>query len=100
MAMMSTTENNETVMGERESPEVLAEQAMDCLLALLRDDRMSLACDSAAFLMQMERLWTHHNVSSRDVWHELMARMDLSEELLRRGIRARKGGRYRSTKLP
>lgn len=98
--MMVATDKNMAKKAPKDGPEVFAEQAMDCLLALLRDDSASLARDSADFLVQIEYVWAQRGVSSRDVWHELMARMDLSEELLRRGIRARKGGRYRSTKLP
>lgn len=98
--MTEPTDKNAATYPLRDEAEVFAEQAMDCLLALLRSDSSSLVRDSADFLVQIERVWAQYDVSSRDVWHELMARMDLSEELLRRGIRARKGGRYRSTKLP
>ncbi|MXV43885.1 hypothetical protein GS501_02310 [Saccharibacter sp. 17.LH.SD] len=80
--------------------DVLAEQAMDCILALLRRDRVALTRESASFLHFIEELWQRHDIAPHEVWQELEARIDLSEELLRQGIRARKGGRYRSTKLP
>lgn len=100
MAMMRENDTYKPLLSDKEGVEELAEQAMDCLLSLLREDNMSLTRNSADFLIQIEKLWEYHHIPSRDIWHELMARMDLSEELLRRGIRAQKGGQYRSTKLP
>ncbi|WP_182040145.1 hypothetical protein [Bombella mellum] len=79
---------------------VLAEQATDCLLDYLYDEPKALAEDSAVFLLEIRKIWQQHGVDEGAVWRELSERIDLSADLLKRGIRARKGGRYRSTKLP
>lgn len=55
---------------------------------------------SHAFLRNLEALWKQHGIDSQKVWEELSERIALSEDLFKRGIRARKGGPYRSTKLP
>lgn len=80
--------------------EPLGAQAMDCVLAFLRGQPEDLARNSADFIEAMSCLWVACDLSAQEVWQELEARMALSEKLLKRGIRARKGGRYRSTKLP
>ncbi|UMM64450.1 hypothetical protein DM15PD_14640 [Aristophania vespae] len=74
--------------------------ASNCLLAYLRNDPKSLVQESAVFLKAIETLWVQHGISEQDVWEEMSQRILLSETLLKRGIRARKGGPYRSTKLP
>ncbi len=84
---------------EGQECKVLAEQATDCLLDYLYGEPMALVEDSALFLMEIRKIWRQHGVDERAVWRELSERVDLSADLLKRGIRARKG-RYRSTKLP
>lgn len=78
----------------------LAEQATDCLLDYLYEEPKALVDDSALFLLEMQKIWRQHDVDEAAIWRELSERIDLSSDLLKRGIRARKGGRYRSTKLP
>ncbi|MCX5613723.1 hypothetical protein [Bombella saccharophila] len=77
-----------------------AEQATDCLLDYLYGDPEALVDDSALFLQEIQKIWHQHGISEVAIWQELTERLDLSADLLKRGIRARKGGRYRSTKLP
>ncbi len=79
---------------------MLAEQATDCLLDYLYEEPKALVDDSALFLLEIQKIWRQHGVDEGAIWRELNERIDLSSDLLKRGIRARKGGRYRSTKLP
>ncbi|MBE1722807.1 hypothetical protein CO583_03960 [Parasaccharibacter sp. TMW2.1882] len=79
---------------------MLAEQATDCLLDYLYGEPKALVEDSAVFLLEIRKIWQQHGVDESAIWQELSERIDLSSDLLKRGIRARKGGRYRSTKLP
>lgn len=79
---------------------MLAEQATDCLLDYLYGEPKALIVDSALFLLEIQKIWQQHDVNEDAIWRELNERIDLSSDLLKRGIRARKGGRYRSTKLP
>lgn len=79
---------------------MLAEQATDCLLDYLYEEPKALVDDSALFLLEIQKIWRQHDVDETAIWRELNERIDLSSDLLKRGIRARKGGRYRSTKLP
>lgn len=75
-------------------------QATSCVWTYLRKDKESLVRESAGFLEQLEALWGLHDIAATEIWHELNERIELSSDLLKRGIRARKGGPYRSTKLP
>ncbi|MCX5619551.1 MULTISPECIES: hypothetical protein [Bombella] len=79
---------------------LFAEQATDCLLDYLYGDPKALVSDSAFFLQELQKIWRQHGIDEAAIWQELKERLDLSADLLERGIRARKGGRYRSTKLP
>ncbi len=79
---------------------LFAEQATDCLLDYLYGDPEALVGDSALFFREIQKIWQQHGIEEAAIWRELAERLDLSADLLRRGIRARKGGRYRSTKLP
>ena len=45
-------------------------------------------------------MWKARGVEADQVWAELNERIRLAEELRANGIRPRKGGHYRSTKLP
>ncbi|QDH13744.1 hypothetical protein E3E12_05590 [Formicincola oecophyllae] len=60
----------------------------------------ALARDSARFMQTLASLWRQAGITPQDVAAELDGRINLSDKLLARGIRARKGGRYRTTKLP
>lgn len=73
---------------------------MLCLKAYLGGQPDDLAQASAAFILGLEGLWARHEVESAQVWTELAERLALSDELYARGVRARKGEGYRTTKLP
>lgn len=56
--------------------------------------------NSILLLQTLKRLSEVSNIDGAEIEHELQERMHLSNKLLKKGIRARKGGSYRSTKLP
>ncbi|MDF7674239.1 hypothetical protein PT277_02410 [Acetobacteraceae bacterium ESL0709] len=84
----------------QDGPGGLMGQAGSCVVAYLRGEKEALVQESLGFLHGMELLWAQHGIAPQQVWEELNERILLSEKLLARGIRARKGGPYRSTKLP
>lgn len=67
---------------------------------MMTNNRGGLIQDSAAFLTFFQEIWDHRNIDPQSVWDELDARLKLSAELRKSGIRPRKNGRYRTTKLP
>ncbi|TPW34311.1 hypothetical protein [Oecophyllibacter saccharovorans] len=84
----------------RAATRALGSQTMACLNAYLATNPDQLAHASAVFLEKLGRLWQLEEVESAEVFQELTARVELSHQLFARGIRARKGEGYRSTKLP
>lgn len=84
----------------REMVKEMGTQTLLCLTAYLQNRPAELAQESAVFLEYLARFWAQDQISETQVWQELGARLTLSHELLARGIRARKGEGYRSTKLP
>ena len=78
----------------------LGNSAANCVLHVMVNDRAGLVRESGAFLIQLEKLWKARGLDSEQVWAELSERIRLADELRANGIRPRKGGQYRSTKLP
>ncbi|GAP25128.1 hypothetical protein GLF_2010 [Gluconobacter frateurii NBRC 101659] len=78
----------------------LGNSAANCVLHVMVNDRGGLVRESGAFLIQLEKLWKARGLDSEQVWAELSERIRLADELRANGIRPRKGGQYRSTKLP
>lgn len=74
--------------------------ATHCVVQVMQNNRVGLARESASLLRFLEKIWHQRAVDMRDVWAELEARVELADELRGQGIRPRKNGRYRSTKLP
>lgn len=98
--MMTSAEKTSALVNLESRARVVPDYVMECLLAYITHDTVLLAHESAEFLTYLEDIWEGQNISWQDVRRELLARIDLSDDLLRRKIRARKGGQYRSTKLP
>ena len=78
----------------------LGNSASNCVLHVMVNDRAGLVRESAAFVGLLEKVWKARGVEGDQVWAELNERISLAEELRANGIRPRKGGHYRSTKLP
>nr|WP_294916240.1 hypothetical protein [uncultured Neokomagataea sp.] len=74
--------------------------AAQCVVQVMQNNRAGLAREGASLVYLLEKIWQQRGVDMRDVWAELEARLELAEDLREQGIRPRKNGRYRSTKLP
>ncbi|WP_246091381.1 hypothetical protein [Swingsia samuiensis] len=78
----------------------LGQAASSNILQMLVNDRQGLVRESASFIRSLEKLWKINDLSPDLIWAELDERIRLADELRTRGIRPKKGRKYRSTKLP
>ncbi|WP_245642293.1 hypothetical protein [Neokomagataea thailandica] len=74
--------------------------AAHCVVQVMQNNRSGLAREGALLMGFLEQIWQKRGVDICDVWAELEARLELAQNLREQGIRPRKNGRYRSTKLP
>ncbi|MDI6651501.1 hypothetical protein QMA67_00920 [Gluconobacter japonicus] len=78
----------------------LGTSTANCVMHVMINDRHGFVRESASFLLVLEKIWKARGLNSEQVWAEIGERIRLAEELRAKGIRPRKGGQYRSTKLP